>query len=228
MDLLRLVETTDGPIEYAATTAGLDLNEARAFVNAAEHLRMLKSGNGAWRHRFCTVTQDSSIRSIVPTRACLPNDLEIVSRFAAQIQALHSDASTRSLLEFGVEAYVNSVWSKESYAVFHHPAQDGKSARSFLDLLRSLDIKLENIHFELFDSHKRSKWTKPWRQVLGISTRFPVERHGAIFGPVRSSESWLAIEPEFGFDTEAANGSGIFGFRFLMVMAYINFRASQE
>jgi hypothetical protein len=49
----------------------------------------------------------------------------------------------------------------------------------------------------------------------------------APFGPVGSSESWLVIEPEFGFDTEAANGSGIFGLRFLMVMGYISFRAAQ-
>ena len=55
--------------------------------------------------------------------------------------------------------------------------------------------------------------------MLGISSRFPIDQHVKIFGPVRSSESWLAIEPEFGFDTEAANGSGIFGFRFLMGMA---------
>ena len=63
--------------------------------------------------------------------------------------------------------------------------------------------------------------------MLGISSRFPIDQHVKIFGPVRSSESWLAIEPEFGFDTEAANGSGIFGFRFLMAMAYISFGASQ-
>jgi hypothetical protein len=142
LDILRLMETADGPIEYAATTAGVDLNEARAFVDAAEYLRTLKSGNGAWRHRFRTVTPDSSIRSLVPTRACLPYDLAVISRFAAQVQVLHRDVRTRPLLERGVEAYVNSAWSSESYPIFHHPIRDGRSARSFLDLLRNLDIRL--------------------------------------------------------------------------------------
>ena len=166
LDLLRLVETPDGLIEYAATTVGVNLNEARAIVKAAEDLSALKTGNGAWRHRSRNVTPDlntpdTNIRSIVPARACLPNDLAVISRFAARMQALHSDARTRTLLKLGVEAYVNSVWSSESYPVFHDPSRDGMSARGFLDLLRNLGIRLEKIRFRSFDPHERSRWTAP-------------------------------------------------------------------
>jgi len=65
------------------------------------------------------------------------------------------------------------------------------------------------------------------RQLL--VRKFPnIEKHAEIFDSARSKESWLAIEPKFGFDTNAPNGSGLFGFRFLMVMAYISFRPPQE
>jgi hypothetical protein len=43
-DLLSMVETSDDSIEYAATTVGVTLNDARMTVKAAEYLSALKSG----------------------------------------------------------------------------------------------------------------------------------------------------------------------------------------
>ncbi len=94
-------------------------------------------------------------------------------------------------------------------------------------MLRKLDIRVEEIHFWSFDPHVRSRWTAPWRKALGISARFTFERCRVPFGMAGSSESWLGIEPDLGFDTEVANGSGLFGLRYLMVMAYISFGAHQ-
>jgi integrase len=228
LDLLRLVETPDGSIEYAATTVGVDVNRAREVVGAAEYLSMLKSGNGSWRHRVRMVRPDLdrpeiTIRSFVPSKVLHPNDLAVISSLAPLIELLHKDPRTTMLVERGVEAYVTSVWSSQSYPVFHHPSRDGDRARSFLDLLRKLKIRLKDIHLMSFDPHERSKWTAPWSTVLGISSRFVFEKWKNPFGLIESSESWLAIGPEFGFDTRALNGSGIFGFRFLMVMAYVSF-----
>lgn len=103
----------------------------------------------------------------------------------------------------------------------------GCSSRSFLDLLRKLDIRVEEIHFRSFDSNVRSRWTVPWRKAFGISARFTFGRCRAPFGLAGSSESWLAIESDLEFDTEVANGSGHFGLRFLMVMAYVSFGVDQ-
>jgi hypothetical protein len=86
-----------------------------------------------------------------------------------------------------------------------------------------MGIELQHMRFASFDTSERSRWTTKWRNVLGFSPRFKFAPMRVPFGDNSSSNSWIAIEPAFGFGDDFRRGTGAYGFRFLMVMAYITF-----
>jgi hypothetical protein len=117
--------------------------------------------------------------------------------------------------------YVHAVWLNQHITVFHHPDTDGEAARSYLDLLKVLKIQQQHRAFFEFDTAKRSRWIHKWRTVLNLTDRVNFKPMKA--PDASAAKSWIGIEPQFDPAGRGRNGGGAYGFRFLLVMAYIVF-----
>lgn len=224
-DLLSAIEWMDPKVEKAdaaiiqpAADLGMDVNRAKAIRDAAHYLRTMTSGNGQFRHRFMELAARNSrpaARSIIPVRPNDPFDNEIVKRFAGRIEA-HRE---RRFLAEGIGAYVECLWDSEGCPVFTDLKMDGDAAVAFLKLLRKLDIHDKDIRYGSYDC-RGSASRAEWRTVLGLRNRRSFERWRVPHQDRNAVRPWLGIKPVFGPET-SVKGPGLFGFRFMMVMAFI-------
>lgn len=228
-DFRSAVETADNSVDEAVADFGLSLSHGRSIQRAAADLSEMRSGNGAYRHRFMDLnpgTEDPllSKRSIIPIRPSSPYDIEIMKTLAPGIHALSRRSKNRELLMRGIDAYVNWVWFWESCPVFPNPEENGNEATAFFKLLRALRVCTKDIRFGSFDC-KGSDSRRRWREILELSQRFQFEPWEAPHGDGDSKRPWLAIKPTFKFDSPNVESPGLFGFRFLIVMSFIVLRA---
>jgi integrase len=225
-ELLSHVETTAGSIETAAVKVRMDISEARSIVDRAAYLATLRSPNGASRHRFedlhpSWLGSDPTPTSVVPRSTDHRLDLQVISMYSGRVAQLHQNPVHPSVLEKGLVAYVHAVWRNQHVAVFHHPDSDGEAARSYLDLLNVLEIQQQHRAFFKFNTAKRSRWIPKWRTELNLADRVNFKPMKAPYAS--AAKSWIAIEPQFDPAGRGRNGGGAYGFRFLLVMAYIVF-----
>jgi site-specific recombinase XerD len=224
-DLLSAIEWMDPKVEEAdaaiiqpAADLGMGVNRAKAIRDAAHYLSTMTSGNGQFRHRFMELAARNShpaARSIIPVRPNDPFDNEIVKRLAGRIEA-HRE---RRFLAEGIGAYVECLWDSEGCPVFTDLKMDGDAAVAFLKLLRKLDIHDKDIRYGSYDC-RGSASRAEWRTVLGLRNRRSFERWRVPHQDRNAVRPWLGIKPVFGPET-SVKGPGLFGFRFIMVMAFI-------
>ena len=225
-DFLRVLEDPESPVFDAAEFVGLPIGEAEAIANNARRLRLMHSRNGKPRHRFLDFYPDPKDRtqvdrSLVPQGSNDPEDLKIIARFAPMIAQLFSNDDTREVLLRGLKSYVEFAPLSTSYPVFRNPTSHGESANDFLSLLDKLEIPGKDVCCVSFGT--RESITK-WRSVLELRGKKPqLEMRKPPPGKATSSPAPLSIEPSFNSAPSSFTGSGIFGFRFLLVMSYIVF-----
>lgn len=198
------------------------MNRAKAIRDAAHDLSIMKSGNGDFRHRFMELAARNShpaARSIIPVRPNDPFDFQIMKQFADRIEA-HKG---RRFLAEGINAYVERLWDSEGCPVFTDIKKYGDAAAAFLKLLRELDIYDKDIRYGSYD-RKGSASRKEWRHLLGLRERRSFEPWQLPFQKRNTARPWLGIKPTFRPET-SVQSPGLFGFRFIMVMAYIVLKA---
>jgi integrase len=225
-ELLSHVETTAGSIETTAAKVRMDISEARSIVDRAAYLASLQSSNGASRHLFedlhpSWLGSAPTPTSVVPRSTGHRLDQMVISMYSGRVAQLHRNPEHPSVLQKGLDAYVHAVWLNQHIAVFHHPDTDGEAARSYLDLLKVLKIQQQHRAFFKFDTAKRSRWIHKWRTVLNLADRVNFKPMKA--PDASAAKSWIGIEPQFDPAGRGRNGGGAYGFRFLLVMAYIVF-----
>jgi hypothetical protein len=111
--------------------------------------------------------------------------------------------------------------------VFCYEQQSGKDGRAFRQILDRLEINLNAIEFISFDPSLHSPWPKRWRKALGFSEGTQIAKRDSLFFGREDTRSWLEIRPTFLMSKLPVDkGSGVFGFRYLMVMAFIAFGSS--
>jgi hypothetical protein len=216
------VEKADAAINRAAAVLGMDVDRAKAIRDAAQYLSTMRSGNGDFRHRFMELAARNShpaTRSIIPVRLNDPFDTEVIKQFASRIEAHRG----RRFLAEGINAYVVCLWDSEGCPVFTDIKKYGDAAVAFLNLLRKLDIHDKDIRYGSYD-RKGSASRDEWRTELGLRNRRPFERWRVPHQDRNATQPWLGIKPTFGLGT-SVQSPGLFGFRFLMVMAYIVLKA---
>lgn len=194
-DLLSLVEWSNAPIDKAAADARMDVNRAKAVVEAASYVRSLTCGNGEFRHRVVELTPRNphqTPRSIIPVRANWGSEKEIVSRFAPRFEALRGSR----LLRKGLNSFVEFFWNSENCPVFADPIANGDSAKAFLDLLYECEIPDKEIRYGSFDCEGSASWTQ-WKVALGVRRRRHFESWNVPHDDGKSVRPWLGIKPTF-------------------------------
>lgn len=222
---LRFLKTADGPIEAGQNFFGWDARRATAVFQAADYLRVMRTRNGSFRHHFRMVDSESGerVRCIEPTWPFDPNSDLVLRRFADRFEGLTDREGPRQTLMEGLDAYVSYVWNRFNYPVFLDPSTDGKYALSFIRMLEALGFKCKDIKYGSFDSRgseSRARWREELRPV-----RVRLERRGLPYWGTNGVKPWISIEPSFGFGLKSSEGS--FGFRCLMVMAFIALSGEQ-
>ncbi len=158
------------------------------------------------------------------SRTCRGCDLKVLNMYAPTIYDLAFDSDFGAILASGVDAYVHRVWSSRSYPVFRYAHRSGKDARAFHQLLDRLEINLNATGSISFDPSSHSLWPNLWRKALGFSERIRITKRRTLFFGREDTRSWLEIRPTFRLSKIPDDkGSGVFGFRYLMVMAFIAF-----
>lgn len=222
--LLSAIETADGPIEAAAADLGMRMTRAEAIRDAATYLSEMRSGNGQPRHRFMEWMPKESveaIRTIVPVRVSLPPDREVIEQFSPRVEAFRKSKS----LKMGINAYINHLWDSKGCPVFTQPEVDSNDAVAFLETLYLLEIPDKNIRYGSFDRRGAAS-RKTWRQKLGLRDRREIESWDVPYTSISEPRPWLGIMPTFA-SASPLRSPGLFGFRFLMVMACIVLQADR-
>ena len=225
-NFLRVLEDPNSHVFDAAQFVGLPIGEAETIANNARHLRLIKSRNGNPRHRFVDFyphpnDRSQVDRSLVPQGSNDPEDLKIVARFAPVIARLFSNNNSQRTLLRGLESYVQFVSLSASYPIFRDPTSHGDSANDFLTFLDKLEIPGKDVCCISFGTRE---WITKWRCVFEKFGKKPqFEMRKPPLEKASSSPASLRIEPSFNSDPPSCAGSGIFGFRFLLVMSYIVF-----
>jgi hypothetical protein len=230
---LRYLDSSRLPLDQVAPHFGFDSQEAIGIRDRARKVATLRTRNGKMRHRLREFDLEASTEldlEAATTRCMLPRypsqrfDRYISNRLGARFHTLKSDPQESGLLGPGLQAYVQNVWSTRSYPVFNYCEIRGLDGRSFVCLLKGLEVPLKAIRFISYDPHPRSKWPNKWREALGFSEKIKIKKRKTLFFGREDTRSWLEVRPTFSIPEEhERDGGGVFGFRYAMVAAFILF-----
>lgn len=226
-DYLRAADKGDLSLDEICKEFQMDEAIGRRLLGRARYLRDLSSGNGADRHRMEMYTPDlrnPKQRRVLacPSGAEDPVDKQVVERFSGILERLTHNQP--SLVESALYSYVHRVWRSRGLVVFHSPAE-ANDVRAYVEFLTELGIARKDIRWFSFSKVKRSKYLAEWKRILGLNRHNRIERLRPPNSKADAAEAWLGIALCLNEYIEAKNSKspGAFGFRFLMLMAFIVF-----
>jgi hypothetical protein len=217
----------------------VNVNIAERLIEQAQYLHNLQSQPGVSkppvpRHRMEVWIPDPRNPKKVEYLACpyasdQPYDKDIVRRYAGLLDELAKNEHASEMVDQALRSYVHRVWHHRDRVIFHN-LNAAEEAENYVAFLRKLDINLKNIGWYSFDKSVRSPHCVAWRERLRLED-YTIKILPPTNSDAEGSRSWFGIMPEFKFidpDTKKEKypnieSPGAYGFRFLMVMAFIKF-----
>lgn len=219
-------QTERVPLSTIAEESFLPLAEWELRLEQAQHLRDLRAGStgSRYRHRMVAFVRDRRSRHVherlsCPTYPHLETDQKWVRLLAPHLRELiETDAA---LVRRVVDDYSRRVRRRDNLLRFRSPRQ-AATARDYLTFLEALGICREEIRFVSFDRAQRSQWIPQWRGALGLNWRVTIHKPTPGLTRRAAPESF-ALEPvlEPQAKNQRNNATGSYGFRFLMLIAFI-------
>ena len=226
-NLLYAAETSCRPLDEVASRLSFDIQRANALLAQASYLRELPSA-GAYRHRMEKWIPDHrephSFRIIAcPRRLVHDEDKQVLECFAAPLAEMATHIES-DVFQGALHCYVHHVWRDRNLVVFHSLAEVAE-AQNYVEFLCRLGILRRDIRFISFDDRQKSATLASWKRALRLNRHSKIEHLKAPNSSADCVNSWLAIEPRFHLHSAHVKlqNPGAFGFRFLMVMAFIAF-----
>jgi len=226
-NFLKTIHKPEATTESAAAAWGIDSHLAG---NILEQVAILKNSVGlraAERERSLSA---GDLDIALMASKGIPNfprheaDQQVLAALAPFMQSMHSDPSGKDVLVTALETYIHRVWPSKGYVLFHDPESDGDEARQFMAFIDTLPIPCSNAELISFDLSKRSRKRSAWRVVLQISASRKIKKMRPPNGRSGAPKSWLAIRPEFRFDSQILSlGPGQVGFRFAFIMGFLRY-----
>jgi hypothetical protein len=226
-NFLKTVHKPEATTESAAAAWGIDSHLAGKIL---EQLAILKNSVGlraAERERSLSA---GDLEIALMASKGIPNfprheaDQQVLAALAPFMQSMHSDPSGKDVLVTALATYMHRVWPSKGYVLFHDPESDGDEARQFMAFIDTLPIPCSNAELISFDLSERSRKRSAWRVVLQISASRKIKKMRPPNGRSGAPKSWLAIRPEFRFDSQILSlGPGHVGFRFAFTMGFLRY-----
>ncbi len=221
-NLIQDLETSSRSIEDLAAFHHCDIETARRIRQRTAELVRMRSATTAWRRTRTDSSEfeeETGIRRLVWTND--PSDRVIVEHFAGKLAGLMQ--SHPDVAEAGLRCFMSHVWETRPLVVFHDPDQEGDDAVNFVRFLEALAIDRKNIRWFSFISGQRSAYRKQWRTILGLNSHDHIKNLTAPNADSDAAEKWFGIRPSLEPWAGAAHSDnpGAYGFRFLMMTAYL-------
>ncbi len=236
-DFLYLFETTGTPMEQLQEDFPFEAAELEGMLSRARALREMRSGRRRGpRHRMVVWTSNRARLNQQPwtqRRLCCPMkphiraDSDVVTSLAPRLSSLLEKEPNWA--QKVVANYVESIWLERNLQIFEHP-EAPEEVQDYLRFLHGLGIRQDQTRFVSFDQGQRSPWRALWRKSLNLAPRHTIEVRQHPDKQHLASAKWIGIEPHLGVDrinSPAANQSGSYGFRFLLVMTDILLHGQQ-
>lgn len=215
------------PLLDVAEESSTLLAEWERRLVQAQHLRTM-SGRGihnGYRHRMVHFARDrrspnNRERLPCPVYPHLETDQKWVQILAPRLwKFMEADPILCGRV---LEDYVVRIRRKGNLLRFSSP-KESPQAQEYLAFLSSLGVSRDLMRFVSFDTAKHSHWIPQWRELLGLNWRHPIEKRPVATASGDEAAASFAIEPVLtpAGEEPSNNGTGSYGFRFLMLMGSI-------
>jgi integrase len=216
--LYRHLCLKDG-LHTVADDCGFTPDQATGILQRATYLSHMparvrhKRRSGGWQHGMIS---SKNIRIACPIEPHLETDITVVTTLAPMLgRLLEGQPELLPVLRH----YVDNIWKQRNQLFFRDPDQPGE-AIAYLRLLEQMGIKR---HFFVFHKLHHCEQLERWKVALGLPKNVLIRRLRPPNASSRSYGSWIGIEPSLSTSVPARgnNGTGSYGFRFLMLMGHI-------
>ena len=187
------------------------------------HVRVGRKGERrGWQHGMVLRPLEGKGRKTrisCPIRATIKTDIAVVTRFASALsRLLDGRPECKSVLRY----YVDNIWQDANQLFFRDPDQP-EEAKAYLKLLEEIGVKRSQLRFSVLHKLEHCEQLERWKEVLKLPKNVSIVRLTPPNAKSHSYDSWIGIEPCLSKSKPSPgnNGTGTYGFRFLMLMGHI-------
>jgi integrase len=207
---------------------GFSPDQAIGFLQRSTYLCQMHARVGrkgerrGWQHGMVLGSPGGvgrGARISCPIRVSIKTDIAVVTRFAPALTRLMDGAPEfRSVLRY----YVDNIWQDWNQLFFRDPGRPD-DANAYLKLLEEIGVKRSQLRFSVLHKLEHCEQLELWKEVLKLPKNISIVRLTPPNAKSHSYDSWIGIEPSLSKSKPAPgnNGTGTYGFRFLMLMGHI-------
>jgi len=236
-DILHRYALNRTPVDELSRSTGIHSGAIRSFIQKAEEIAAMKTekGKGGFRHRMISATlsrevSTSNTRLACPIGISTDSDKNLVCRLAPRM--IEAFDQSPQLCATVFDYYLKNAWNTRNELIFKDP-DEPEYAKQFLQFLKALGLKSNEVNFVSFDNSKRSRPLAKWKSQLGISWRISISKSRPPNKQNALSANWLGIKPVFKLGQKHRSNvdetpQGSIAFRYLMIMGAIVFPEWRE